>query len=186
METKETLEKIKTDLTMLRDQGQATVEIKALEHYLADLQEYAGTSIELRKLQHLSSLAHYDAQAKSSIEMFKSVINAGKEALNAALLINGGAAVACLGFLGSVLSKGGTESLGLRFTVPLLAFGFGVLAGALGFGVRYCSQFFYAKNHQKTGHTFNGISTLFAACAYAAFGSGVYAVYLAFASHFSR
>jgi hypothetical protein len=186
METKETLEMIKAELAMLRDHGHATVKIKALEHYLADLQENAASSMELRKLQHLSSLAQYDAQAKSSIEMFKSVINAGKEALNAALLINGGAAVACLGFLGSVLSKGGTEALGLRFTVPLLLFGFGVLAGALGFGVRYCSQFFYAKYYNKTGNTFNGISTFFAACAYAAFGCGVYAAYLAFATHFSR
>jgi hypothetical protein len=109
-----------------------------------------------------------------------------KEALNAALLINGGAVIAFLGFLGSMLSKGGSEALGLKLTIPLLSFGFGVLFGALGFGFRYCAQFFYARKRAKTGHTFNAISVLSATSALIAFGSGVYIAYAAFTNHFTR
>jgi len=186
VEIKEALEKIKADLVELQDQGRTTVQIEALNQYLEAMQENAGESTELRKLEHMSSLAQYDVKAKWSIEMFRSVINAGKEALTATLLINGAAAIACLGFLGSMLSKGGSEVLGLRFTVPLSTFGFGVLAGALGFGARYLSQVFYAMQNNKTGHAFNFVSILFAACAYIAFGYGVCKAYLAFVMHFSH
>jgi primosomal replication protein N len=186
MDTKETLDKIKTDLHSLQEKGHAVLNIEALKEYITALQKDSSVSVEFKKLQHQSSLAQYDAKIKAHLEMFKSVINAGKEALNATLLINGGAAVACLGFLGSMLSKGGSESLGLMFTVPLAAFGFGVLSGALGFGMRYCAQFFYARLLNKTGHTFNIGSIFLAACAYVLFGYGVYSAYLAFVTHYSR
>jgi len=64
-----------------------------------------GQSIELRKLEYQRMLAHYDAQTKHGIEMFKSVIESGREALNALVLVNGGAVVALLGFMGATLSK---------------------------------------------------------------------------------
>lgn len=180
------LERIKTDLAKMRDQGQTTVQIEVLEHYLTSLQKDAEKSLEMQKQQHMGTLAQYNAQANLNIEVFKSVNSAGKEALTATLFINGGAAVASLGFLGSMLSKGGSEALGLKLTIPLIAFGFGVLAGALGFGIRYFTQHFYARQHNMTGHTFNFISILFAACSYAGFGYGVYKAYVAFVTHFSH
>jgi uncharacterized protein YdbL (DUF1318 family) len=186
LETKEAIDKFKTDLAEVKSQGQSTVTIEALENYLVGLEKDASLSVEMRKLEYQRTLAHYDAQAKSNLEMFKSVIDAGKEALNATLLINGGAVVAFLGFLGSMLSKGGSEALGLKLTIPLLSFGFGVLSGALGFGFRYCAQFSYARQWVKTGHIINAISVLCATFAYAAFGYGVYVAYSAFTSHFTR
>lgn len=186
METKEAIEKFRVDLAEVRSQGQSTVAIEALENYLLGLEKDASISIELQKLEYQRSLVYYDAQAKSHLEMFKSVIEAGKEALNATLLINGGAVIAFLGFLGSMLSKSGAEALGLKLTAPLLSFGFGVLFGALGFGMRYCAQYSYARQWIKTGHTFNLISVLLAIAAYSAFGYGVYEAYAAFTSHFTR
>ena len=186
METKEAIDKLKSDLAEVKAQGQATVAIEALENYLAGLEKDDLVSIELRKLDHQRSLAYYDAQAKFKIEMFKSVIDAGKEALNAALLINGGAVVAFLGFLGSMLSKSGSESLGLKLTIPLLSFSSGVLFSALSFGMRYLCQFFYERKCVKTGHSFNILTILLAITAYTVFGYGVYMAYAAFASHFTR
>jgi len=186
METKEAIDKFKSDLAEVKAQGQSTVAIEALENYLGGLEKDASLSFEMRKLEYQQTLAHYDAQTKSQLEMFKSVIDAGKEALNATLLINGGAVVAFLGFLGSMLSKGGSEALGLKLTIPLLFFGFGVLFGALGFGFRYCAQFTYARQWIKAGHIFNVISVLFATAAYTAFGYGVYVAYSAFTTHFTH
>lgn len=186
METKEAIDKFKSDLAEVKAQGQSTVAIETLENYLAGLEKDASLSFGLRKLEYQQTLAHYDAQTKSRLEMFKSVIDAGKEALNATLIINGGAVVAFLGFLGSMLSKGGSEALGLKLTIPLLSFGFGVLSGALGFGFRYCAQFTYERQWMKAGHTFNAISILFATAAYTAFGYGVYVAYTAFTTHFTH
>lgn len=186
MDTNETLDKIKKFLHSLQEEGHAVLNIEAINEYISALQKDSSVSVEFQKLQHQSSLAQYDAKIKADLEMFKSVINAGKEALNATLLINGGAAVACLSFLGAMLSKCGSESLGLKFTVPLAAFGFGVLAGALGFGMRYFTQFFYARLFNKIGRIFNFGSIFLAACSYVLFGYGVYSAYLAFFTHYSR
>lgn len=186
METKEVIAKIKADLADVKTQGKSSVAIEALERYLANLDKDAVDSLELRKLEYQRTLAHYDAQAKSDVEMFKSVIAAGKEALTATLLINGGAVVALLGFLGAVMSKSDWEAFGLRLTIPLLSFGSGVLFGALGFGVRYCSQFFYAVQYRKIGNLFNALSSLLAIAAYSVFGYGVFVTYSAFTAHFQE
>ena len=57
------------------------------------------------KAQHKNQLAQYNAERAAElsfdIEMFKSVIIAGQAALKSAILINGGATVALLAFIGS-------------------------------------------------------------------------------------
>lgn len=190
METKEAIDKLKSDLTEIKAQGQDTIPIHGLESYLSALEKDASASFESRKLEYQRMLAGYDAQVRFDIEMFKSVIEAGKEALNATLIINGGAVIAFLGFLGSMLSKGGAEGLGLKLTIPLCLFGFGVLFAALGFGVRYLAQFCFAKRQKQawvtTGQAFNVVSILLAIASYAAFGYGVYNAYSAFVSHFMQ
>lgn len=186
METKEAIDKLKSDLAEIKAQGQESVPIAGLENYLAGLEKDATTSFENRKLDYQRMLAGYDAQVKFDIEMFKSVIEAGKEALNATLIINGGAVIAFFGFLGSMLSKGGAEALGLKLTVPLCSFGFGVLFAALGFGIRYLAQYCYAKKvWMKTGHSFNVASIFMAITSYIMFGYGVYNAYKAFVAHFT-
>lgn len=189
METKEAIDKLKSDLTEIKAQGQDTIPIEGLENYLSGLEKDASASFESRKLDYQRMLAGYDAQVKFDIELFKSVIEAGKEALNATLIINGGAVIAFLGFLGSMLSKGGAEALGLKLTVPLCSFGFGVLFAALGFGIRYLAQFCFARRQKpswiKAGHGLNIASILMAVASYTVFGFGVYNAYTAFVSHFT-
>jgi hypothetical protein len=55
-----------------------------------------------------------------------------------------------MGFLGSMLSKGGAEALGLKPTTPMCSFGFGVLFAASGFGVRYFAQFSFARRQNNS------------------------------------
>lgn len=165
--------------------GQNAVGIEALQKYLEDLRTHATSSVELRKLEQQRSLAHFDAQTKHAIEMFKSVMDAGREALNALVLINGGAVVALLGFMGATIAKGFPASLGMQLTRPVLFFGLGVLMGALGFGVRYLGQACYSGQRRTLGNVFNVTSSLSAVVGYILFGSGVYAAYSAFVVQFS-
>lgn len=185
MEPTEIIGALKAALADVKMQGQDTVSIVALENYLEGLRSDAGHSLEFQKLEHQRSLAHYDAQTKHSIEMFKSVIESGREALNALVLVNGGAVIALLGFMGATISKGLTQALGANLTLPLLEFGIGVLMGALGFGARYFSQVFYSSEKNKLGIGFNAMAVGFAIAGYALFGYGMYGAFCAFAAQFA-
>jgi hypothetical protein len=145
----------------------------------------AGQSIELQKLDAQRSLAYYDAQTKHSLAMFNSVIESGREALNALVLVNGGAVVALLGFMGATISKGLPKALGADLTLPLVQFGFGVLMGALGFGARYFSQAFFTAKMDKAGDSFRVAAIFFALAGYSLFGCGIYGAFRAFATQFA-
>ena len=186
MEAKEAVDKFRRDLADLKKDGIENVSISGLENYLSVLEQSASQSNTLRQIEHQRNLAHYDAQIKTGIEMFKSVIESGKEALNATILINGGAVAALLGFLSSLISKGTQNQIGQQLTVALLCFGSGVLFGALGFGVRYLTQLTYSAKQQRLGHSLNFLSSLPAVFAYSAFGLGVFQTYCAFQIHFAH
>ncbi len=177
MEAKEVIDDLRSALKEVEDLHKDTVSIIALNKYLSELEKRSDESLEFRKMEHESSLAYYNAQMTDRIEMFRSVIEAGREALKAVVLINGGAAVAALGFIGAIFSRAAPSALGLGLASSLLLFGSGVLAAAVGFGVRYLAQWCYASDLEGTGHTFNGLSILLVIAAYALFGCGVYGIY---------
>lgn len=91
MEVSEAIKDLQNALEEVKESGKDTVAVSALERYLKDLEEDATESIELRKLSYERTLAHYDAENKHSIAMFESVLEAGRKALKAILIINGGA-----------------------------------------------------------------------------------------------
>lgn len=185
MDPQESLILLRRSLADLQKAGRHVLPIARIEEYLDRLAAAPAQSPEARALEHERNLAHFEATAQSSIEMFKSVIDAGKEALKAAMLINGGAVVALLGFMGAVISKGLSNKLGLALTTPLIAFGAGVLAAGLAFGFRYISQAIYSSRHLTVGHVVNGISTLLAVISFALFAFGLYGAYQAFSHEFA-
>jgi hypothetical protein len=185
MEPAQVVDKLKSALNEAKQGGLTAVEIDSLEKFLEELRKDAGHSVETIKLEHQRNLALYDAQTKHGIEMFKSVIESGREALNALVLINGGAVVALLGFMGATVSKGLPAALGASLTWPLLHFGFGVLMGALAFGTRYLSQALFAIQKQRAGNVLNGIAITFAVSGYVLFGTGIYRAFIAFAKQFA-
>jgi hypothetical protein len=185
MEASDILQDLKTSIQEVKDGGQNTIAVDALTRYLDELGRDAASSIELRKLEYQQSLAHYDAQVKSGLEMFKSVLEAGREALKALVLINGGAVVALLGFMGATLNKDLPASLGYALSRPVLLFGIGVLVGAMGFGLRYVSQACYAYSWKLAGHAANIASIVLAISGYALFGIGVFQAFTAFNNQFA-
>jgi hypothetical protein len=72
-------------------------------------------------------------------ETFKGLINLSIEALKALLLINGGAAVAILAYLGNMASRPSVVRLA-TMKDALSCFAFGVLVTALAFIVAYFTQ----------------------------------------------
>lgn len=185
MEPAQVIDNLKNALADVKAKGQETVAIAALVTYLDTLRSNASQSIELQKLEAQHTLAQLDVQTKHRIEMFKAVIESGREALNALVLVNGGAVIALLGFMGATLSKGLPQALGLSLTVPLLQFGLGVLMGAVGFAARYFSQACYSAQKEKWGDAFKIVAILVALAGYGLFGCGIYGAYRAFSVQFA-
>ena len=85
----------------------------------------------------------FEHNSKVTLQAFEATIASGQSALKTGVLINGGAAVALLAFLGSTSSRTGsaTPLVHLRLlSVALLCFGAGVLASAFAAGFVYLAQ----------------------------------------------
>jgi len=108
------------------------------------------------------------------IEMFRSVMTAGQNAVKSAFLINGVAAVAVLAF---IAQKGALHGV----VDALLPFSWGVFLAAATSGMTYLSQWLYAKPEMaiavKAGWVLNIGCMALGASSYVAFMLGVYAVH---------
>ncbi len=144
MEPQEILDAFREQLRQVEAQGSQQVQVSALRAYLDVLEKDAGASQEYRNQQHAGMLAHHAARSQNAIEMLKAVLEAGKSALQALLLINGGAVVALLGVMSNLVGKSEGAPLARYLALPLLQFGTGVLLGAVGFAFRYLSQACYS------------------------------------------
>jgi len=140
-----------------------------IERYKADLLNW----IEANKYQH-----------ESSLEMFRSVIMAGQGAIKSSFLLNGGAAVALLAFIGH-LAQFRTEQVPL-FASCLLWFSLGVLTAAITSGCTYFSQWLYASSHaqaKKAGFILNISCILMGLTSYGLFTFGLFEIYRKFIAY---
>ena len=139
-----------------------------IERFKADLQNW----IEINKYQH-----------EGDLEMFRSVITSGQNAIKSSFLLNGGAAVALLAFIAHLAQFNvGKVS---EFALCLLPFAFGVLAIAVTSGSTYLSQWLYASpssGAKKAGFALNILCILLAIASYGLFTWGLFATYRAFVS----
>jgi len=179
MESKEVIESFRKQLDQVEGQGGQQVQIAALRAYLNALEKDADESQEYRRQEYEGMLAHYTAKTQHSIEMLKAVLEAGKSALHALLIINGGAVVALLGVLSNIVGKAGGPEFAIALALPLLLFGIGVLAGATGFAFRYFSQACYSESdddsdkYEKWGDRFRYSAIAAALAGYALFGTAI-------------
>lgn len=72
-----------------------------------------------------------------AIETFKSLVTLATEGLKTLVLINGGAVVALLAYLGQVH---GDSDLGHRVAWPMILFATGLVAAGTAFGTAYMTQ----------------------------------------------
>jgi hypothetical protein len=140
-----------------------------IEKYKADLQKW----IETNKRNH-----------EGQLEMFRSVIMSGQAAIKSSFLLNGGAAVAMLAFIGH-LAQFKAEKVP-AFSACLLPFAYGVLAIAVTSGLTYLSQWFYASTRpwaRKVGFGLNMLSILLGISSYGFFVWGLFDTYRAFITY---
>lgn len=139
-EPKETIEELKA-------KGVTEIKIDNLIAYLKEVIESPGEELSPERLEkYKAELQVHVEQCKGkyagNIEMFKAVISAGQEALRSSFLMNGGATVVLLAFIGK-LSEHHKERIP-EFSSSLLFFVYGVLMIAFAYGIRYLSQAYYA------------------------------------------
>ena len=120
------------------------------------------------------------ATNESNLENFRSVILLGQNALKSAFLMNGGATVALLAFLGK-LSDHQSEMIP-NFASSLMIFVVGVLFTVLASGGTYLSQYQYADGKEKSGHILRLIVIILNMSSYGCFIGGSYVAYRAFMS----
>jgi len=119
--------------------------------------------------------------------VYQQVNMQGQAAMKAALLINGGAAVAMLAFIGTAINKGTVNPLLYKFCSSMMMFIFGVLSGALAFGVTYIAGLVNASiiaDHSAKKIVIwwiiNSIAIIFTVFAYVLFVAGSLNAYCAF------
>lgn len=187
MTTKSFATELKNTIRSIRDE-QAVTEIKCdnLIAYLEEVinspnEEIDSTQMEKYKAELQLWIKQNEAAQASSLEMFRTVILAGQNALKTAFLMNGGATVALLAFLGK-LSDQHQDKIAI-FSSSLIVFVVGVLAITVASGSTYLSQWFYAGSEswkQKTGFWLNILAIALGLASYGLFIWGAIRAYKAF------
>ena len=180
---------LKDALLKLQKDGVQQIAVDALVDYVAKLDAVGG---QAPREPSAAELEHYKAQLAAwvekqkevsniNVEGFRSVILAGQNALRSSILLNGGAAVAILAYIGKLSVDAAAHVSAFAF--PLLLFVTGALVVAVGSGVTYLSQWFYFGGgvwKWKIGFALNVLAILLGFASYGLFAVGAWLAYLAF------
>jgi hypothetical protein len=135
-----------------------------------------------REMNHARKLAEYNADREGQRHHFDATITLAGHALKSAILINGGAAVGTLTFIGHELQL--PQQFRSTFAQSLLMYASGVLCGAFATGFSYLAQHYFMEKKKnapcpelKFWSDFAGIAIL---CAYLFFGAGSFYAYSGF------
>lgn len=156
--------------------------ISYLEKVIAtDPGDLSQNQIEHLKAQLQIMVEREKSNHASDLEMFRTVIQSGQNAVKTALLMNGGASVALLAFIGKLTEE--QQSRIPPFADALAIFVAGVFTIVVASGSTYLSQWFYAESEtwkERTGLGFNLLSILLGLTSYGFFVWGMRTAYAAF------
>lgn len=97
-------------------------------------------------------------------------------ALKPTILINGGAAIAVLAFLGLF----GPGEYPQELSIALLVYAIGVLSAAISAGLSYLCQYFYAKTQETRGNSYRIFAVILIIISYASFAYASYTAFIGF------
>jgi hypothetical protein len=182
------IENLLSEVRTLRSKGIKRVDLERLEDALVATSKATSSqdewNIKVAELKHQSDLAGHVAAQEMSRTLLNAAITFAGAALKSALLINGGAAVAMLAYLGNSHSETNEE-----FPYALLMFTSGVLLAAMATGGSYLAQTRYAKRTESNeqakrmeviGNRYRNVSIALIIVAYIAFGLGSFTAYFGF------
>lgn len=178
------------------DQGVGSVPVSELERVNAEIIRIAGESpenvavgeaaLERYKAQLAAGADHYRSLSDFNLEMLRSTIMTGQTALRSSLLINGGAAVAVLAFLGNAWSKGIPHQVLVGASYGLSLFVWGVLAASTATGATYLSQAGFGnefgKHSSRIGAWARVVAIVLVAVSYIMFACAAWRTYLSLSS----
>lgn len=147
MDSHQTIEAIRKALSEHKDLGETSVTIESLEGFLVALKNSGKLQ---SPEQHLQSEEHTH---QWSVEMVRSGIEAGAQALKTCFLISGGSAAALLAFASSAwsaLKPEGIEAL----SKTMMYLGIAILLTGLASALAYLTQYFFAERkswHERAG-----------------------------------
>ncbi|MBC3457919.1 hypothetical protein [Pseudomonas mosselii] len=186
MSAKEFARQLKAEIDGFAAQGQDSISIETLTSGLnkfIDAPEVESEAILVERLKaHLQTNLEIEKYNHSSdLEMFKSVIQTGQNALKAFVLLNGGAAVALLAFIGK-LADASRSHIPL-FALPLTIFVIGAFFSAISSGLTYLTQMLYTENRtwlKRVGITLHVVTIVLGVASLGMFGYGTHRAYEAF------
>ena len=180
---------MKAAIEEIKAAGTATLECDNIIAYLEDVlnsssDEPSQFEIERYKARLQNWVESSRHEHESRLEMFRSVITAGQGAIKSSFLLNGGAAIALLAFIGHLAQFNTSEVP--AFAYSLLLFAFGVLVVTVMSGSTYLTQFCFASSKtwaKNLGYILNGASILLGIGSYGLFVWGLFVTYQAFLRH---
>ena len=187
MDVKAFAEELKTSINQVKSQGHETVNCDNLIKYIDMVVEAASNddktdeNTEVLKARLQLSLEEYKYNLSASLEMFKSIIQSGQNAIKTMLLLNGGAAIALLAFIGK-LSDNNSSAIP-DFAYSITAFVIGALVIGVTSCLTYLSQIALDSNvkwHKKSGTTLQATCVALGLTSICAFAFGTYKTYQAF------
>ena len=175
-------QRVRETLTKLQSSGQQSVEIAPLLDFIQRAEVDPLFDGEIVRMHHETELTRLRGSQDGNLEMFRSVIETAKVALSTSILVNGGATVALLALVGTIVGKGpaGSSIAPPSLVYALISFAAGVLLGAVATGSTYCSQYCYFQEYKRSAATFRILTIILVLSSYAAFLSGVVSAYHAF------
>lgn len=178
MNLRQRIELLRDEVRSLVSGEEATIDPLKLSAELDRILEQSDVSRD-----HLWRKYHrrMELWKEARVEMMRAVISFGQGAIRSLVLINGGAAVAVMTFVGNLKSRqeNGAEIL----AQSMLLFSFGVVAAAIVAGFAYVTQYLYdssAGRLSKLGVTFHFTAMFFAVVSLVLFVGGLLKAYSGF------
>lgn len=186
MSKHEIISELKTAIAELQSTGETDIDITKLFNYFEKKTATAQQDLSPEQIERLKThlqivLESHKSDHAADLEMFKSVIQSGQNAVKTAFLMNGGASVAILAFIGK-LTETNKQSIPV-FAGTLSLFVIGVFLITATSGSTYLSQWFYADDsakRQKIGFRLNLAAIFFGLASYGMFIWGMKSAYSAF------
>jgi len=187
MSAKEFASQLKATIQDIKGKGTAAIYCDNLIAYLDEVANSPSVVVSPAELEQYKAQLQLEVERNknehaSGLEMFRSVITAGQNAIRSSFLLNGGAAVALLAFI-SKLTENQKDKVAL-FADSLSPFVLGVLAITVTSGFTYLSQWFYAADDGgwkvKTGLWLNVAAIVIGLSSYGFFIWGMCKAYAGF------
>ena len=147
-------------LVTAQEQGQESVPVDSIIKAVDELQPHPlpyDARIEQWKAQIQGQFLEYQSRSQLQQETFRSAIASAQFSLKAVILINGGAAVALLAFVGQMMARG-VDAASVAQGIKWYVFGVGA-AGASTAGM-YFAQYCYHRGFKHRGDAWRWISIL--------------------------